>query len=134
MRAILPVAGAGTRLRPHTHTTPKALVHVAGKPILGHIIDALLPVGVDEVVLVVGQFGEKIVDYIKSAYDLTVKVVEQADPKGLGHAIYLTKDAVNPEEPVLIVLGDTIFRADLRSALASGKSQIGVAAVSNPQN
>ena len=134
MRAILPVAGAGTRLRPHTHTTPKALVHVAGKPILGHIIDALLPVGVDEVVLVVGQFGEKIVDYVKSAYDLTVKFVEQADPKGLGHAIYLTKDAVNPEEPVLIVLGDTIFRADLRSALASGKSQIGVAAVSNPQN
>lgn len=134
MRAVLPVAGAGTRLRPHTHTTPKALVHVAGKPILGHIIDALLPVGVDEVILVVGRFGEKIVEYVQRAYDLKVKAVEQSDPKGLGHAIYLTKDAADPDEPLLIVLGDTIFQADLKAALSSGKSAIGVAPVPNPQN
>ena len=134
MRAVLPVAGAGTRLRPHTHTTPKALVHVAGKPIIGHIIDVLLPVGVDEVILVVGRFGERIVDYVQRAYDLKVKAVEQADPKGLGHAIFLTREAADPDEPLLIVLGDTIFRADLHAALAPGKSAIGVAPVPNPQN
>src|SRR5690606_38083958 len=108
MRAILPVAGAGTRLRPHTHTTPKALVHVAGKPILGHIVDSLVQVGIDEVVLVVGQFGEKIVEYVKGAYDVSVKAVWQREPQGLGHAVYLTREAVDPDEPVLIILGDTI--------------------------
>jgi len=134
MRAILPVAGAGTRLRPHTHTTPKALVHVAGKPILGHIIDTLLPAGVDELVLVVGQFGEKIVEFVRETYDVPVKVVQQAEPKGLGHAIHLTKDAADPGEPVLIVLGDTIFEADLKKALSAGRSSIGAARVPNPQN
>src|SRR5690606_13905439 len=108
MKAVLPVAGVGTRLRPHTHTTPKALIHVAGKPILGHIIDALIPVGVDHIVLVVGYLGNKIVDYVNEAYDIQVTVVEQKEPKGLGHAIHLTEGVAEPDEPLLIVLGDTI--------------------------
>jgi len=134
VKAILPVAGAGTRLRPHTHTMPKALVHVAGKPILGHIIDQIVPAGVDELVLVVGHLGEKIVEYVKGAYPLRVHVVEQAERKGLGHAIYLTEGVVRPEEPVLIVLGDTIFRGDLNAALAAGTSTIGVAEVEDPRS
>ena len=134
MKAILPVAGAGTRLRPHTHTTPKALVHVAGKPILGHIIDQILPVGVDEVVLVVGHLGGKVVDYVRGAYDLKVQVVEQPQPQGLGHAIHITAGTVDPSEPVLIVLGDTIFRADLKAALARGRSVLGVAEVADARN
>lgn len=134
MKAILPVAGIGSRLRPHTHTTPKALVHVAGKPILGHILDALIPVGVDEVVLVVGHLGSKIVDYVKEAYGFRVHVVEQSQPKGLGHAIYLARSAVNQPEPVLIVLGDTVFQADLNQALSQGTSTIGVAEVSDPRS
>lgn len=134
MKAILPVAGIGSRLRPHTHTTPKALVHVAGKPILGHILDALIPVGVDEVVLVVGHLGSKIVDYVRKAYDVRVHVVEQTEPKGLGHAIYVAQTAVNPPEPILIVLGDTVFQADLKPALEKGISTIGVAQVDDPRN
>ena len=133
MKAILPVAGIGSRLRPHTHTTPKALVHVAGKPILGHILDALIPVGVDEVVLVVGHLGSKIVEYVREAYDVRVHVVEQSEPKGLGHAIYLAKSAVRQSEPLLIVLGDTVFQADLKGALGQGKSTLGVAEVSDPR-
>ena len=50
--AVIPVAGAGTRLRPHTHTRPKPLLPVAGKPILGHILDQLLAVGIRRIVLV----------------------------------------------------------------------------------
>lgn len=133
MKAILPVAGVGTRLRPLTHTTPKALVHVAGKPILGHILDALVPLGVDEVVLVVGHLGEQIVNYVRTAYPLKVRFVEQPDRQGLGHAVYLAKDEVPNDEPVLIVLGDTIFGADLSTVLSSGRSAIGVHEVPDPK-
>lgn len=132
MKAILPVAGVGTRLRPLTHTTPKALVHVAGKPILGHILDALLPLGVDEVILIVGHLGEQIVNYVRTAYPVKVRFVEQPDRRGLGHAVYLAKEEIPTDEPVLIVLGDTIFSADLNSVLADGKSAIGVHEVADP--
>lgn len=134
MKAILPVAGVGSRLRPQTHTVPKSLVHVAGKPILGHILDSLQPAGVDEVVLVVGYLGEKIVDYVRNTYDLKVQVVEQEERLGLGHAIFLTRDCVEADEPVLIVLGDTIVQADLSSVLAEGITAIGVREVDNPSN
>jgi len=134
MKAILPVAGAGTRLRPHTHTQPKALVHVAGKPILGHILDRLLPVGVEEVVLIVGQWGERIAEYVRTAYPrFKVTAIEQPERKGLGHAVYMAREAVSPAEPVLIVLGDTIFRADLEAALKPGHSTIGVRRVEDPR-
>src|SRR5690606_35092894 len=134
MKAILPVAGVGTRLRPHTHTQPKTLVHVAGKPILGHILDRLLPVGVDEVVLIVGQWGDRVVEYVQGAYpQFKVTAIEQAERKGLGHAVYLAREAVPPEEPVLIVLGDTIFQADLKAAFQPGRSTIGVRRVADPR-
>ena len=134
MKAILPVAGVGSRLRPHTHTVPKALVHVAGKPILGHILDSLQPAGIDEVVLVVGYLGEQVVDYVKNTYDLRVQVVEQEERLGLGHAIFLTRECVQEGEPVLIVLGDTIVQADLASVLQRGVTAIGVREVDNPSN
>jgi glucose-1-phosphate thymidylyltransferase len=66
MKAIIPVAGVGRRLRPHTHTQPKALMHVAGRPILGHILDELVAIGIDEVVLVVGHLGEKIEEFVRT--------------------------------------------------------------------
>ncbi|MBE3576396.1 MAG: NTP transferase domain-containing protein [Limnochordales bacterium] len=134
MQAIVPVAGIGTRLRPHTHTVPKALVSVAGKPILGHILDQLLPLGIDEVILVVGYLGDKIVNYVNTHYQVAVRFVEQEERLGLGHAIYLTREVVRPEEPVLIVLGDTIFRADLGPVLKGSTSALGVKAVDNPRN
>lgn len=133
MKAILPVAGVGTRLRPLTHTQPKTLVHVAGKPILGHILDRLLPVGVDEVVLIVGQWGDRIVEYVQRQYpQIKVTAVEQEERKGLGHAVYMAQAAFTRDEPALIVLGDTIFQADLKAALRTGKSTIGVRCVPNP--
>ncbi|HHW09650.1 MAG TPA: NTP transferase domain-containing protein [Firmicutes bacterium] len=133
MRVILPVAGVGTRLRPLTHTVPKALVHVAGKPILGHIIDSLLPLGIEEVLLVVGYLGEQVVEYVRSTYDLPVRWVEQPERKGLGHAVYLAGELwPKADEPVLIVLGDTIFSADLDGILTGERSMIAVREVSEP--
>ena len=66
MKAIIPVAGIGSKLRPHTHTQPKALVPVAGKPILSHIVDKLVSTGVNDFIFIIGYLGDKIEEYIKS--------------------------------------------------------------------
>ena len=131
MRAMIPVAGQGTRLRPHTHTTPKVLLYVAGKPILGHILDQLVDLGVTEVVMVIGYRGEMIEEYVKENYDFKATFVEQEELLGLGHAIGITKDAVR-EGPALIILGDTIFKADLSSVFDSQEVLIGLKSVSDP--
>jgi glucose-1-phosphate thymidylyltransferase len=132
VRAIVPVAGFGTRLRPHTYTLPKALIPVAGKPILGHILDALLELGIREVVLVVGYLGEKIEAYVREHYALTAHFVRQEHPLGNGHAIYVARDFLTGE-PVLIVLGDTILRGELHSVVRSPTSLIGVKEVADPR-
>ena len=68
MKVIIPVAGEGRRLRPHTYTTPKALLPVAGKPILGHIIDQILDLDISEVIFITGPHGDKIEKYVKDNY------------------------------------------------------------------
>jgi glucose-1-phosphate thymidylyltransferase len=128
----VPVAGFGTRLRPHTYTLPKALMPVAGKPILGHILDELLEIGVDEVVLVVGHLGEKIEAYVRENYEVPVHFVRQERPLGNGHAIYVAREYLE-DEAVLIMLGDTIFRGDFRPMLRSPVSLIGVREVPDPR-
>ena len=95
MKAIIPVAGAGTKLRPHTYTQPKALMPLAGKAVLGIIIDQLVDAGINEFVLVVGYLGDKIQDYVKEHYDhLNVKFIHQNERNGLGHAVFLCKKAI----------------------------------------
>jgi glucose-1-phosphate thymidylyltransferase len=135
MRAIIPVAGQGTRLRPHTHTTPKVLLHVAGKPMLGHILDELVAIGVRQATFVVGYMGEMIRAFVETNYPpLHAQYVEQQELLGLGHAIWLARTtASGPDEPVLIILGDTLFDANLRKVLRSKVSMIGVKAVDDPR-
>jgi len=132
MKAIIPVAGEGTRLRPHTHTTPKVLINVAGKPILGHILESLVEVGVDEIVLIVGYRGDQVTEYVTGHFDLKVHVVRQDELLGLGHAIYLAREWMDGE-PAMIVLGDTIFECDFRSVIEGGISSIGVKEVEDPR-
>jgi len=131
--AIVPVAGAGTRLRPHTHTTPKALLLVAGKPILGHILDPLKAAGVERVILVVspGPLGDRIREYAASRSDLRIECVVQPEPLGLGHAVAQAK-ALAGSGPLLIVLGDTIVQAKIGEFIQDG-SRIGVREVSDPR-
>ena len=131
--AVVPVAGVGTRLRPHTHTLPKVLLHVAGKPILAHILDDLVRLRVREVVLIVGYMGELVRDYVDLHYrHLEVRYVEQEDRLGLGHAVSLAEPYAD-DRPLLIILGDTIFEADLERVLAAGSSSIGVKPVEDPR-
>ena len=131
--AIIPVAGVGTRLRPHTHTLPKVLLHVAGKPIIAHILDDLPELGIKEAVLIVGYMGDLVRDYVVRHYPaLKTHFVEQPDRLGLGHAVSLAAAHVD-DQPVLIILGDTIFEADLKSVLAGHTHSIGVKAVDDPR-
>lgn len=133
MHAIIPVAGIGTRLRPHTFSHPKVLLNVAGKPILGHIIDKVIAEGVTSATIVVGHMSERIIEYVHSAYPaVAIDFVEQDEPLGLGHAIYTARHAVKTE-PILIILGDTIFDVDLRPVLRKPVTALGVKAVEDPR-
>jgi glucose-1-phosphate thymidylyltransferase len=134
MKAIIPVAGAGTKLRPHTYTQPKALIPLAGKTILSIIVDQLREAGIDEFVFIVGYLGEKIKDYVQEKYpDLKAHFVQQADRHGIGHAIQLTREIVGDDE-IFIVLGDTICEYDVKSVLAMPHSALGVKKVDDPRN
>lgn len=133
MRAIIPVAGVGSRLRPHTYSVPKVLLNVAGKPILGHILDKLIGEGIKEATIVVGYLGDMIQEFVRSAYPaLRVDYVEQEEALGLGHAIYLSRHTIGTD-PLLIILGDTIFDVDLRPVLGGTFSALGVKAVEDPR-
>lgn len=132
MKAIIPAAGIGSRLKPHTHTAPKALLHVAGKPILGHILDELLAFGIDEVVVVVGFLGEKIVEYVKNNYEVRASFITQRELNGLGWAIYITREHI-AEDPILIILGDTIFETDLSEVLNGQFDSVGTKIVDDPR-
>jgi glucose-1-phosphate thymidylyltransferase len=133
MRAIIPVAGVGSRLRPHTFTLPKVLLNVAGKPILGHILDKIIGEGIQEGTIVVGHMSDMIKEYVSRAYpSFRADYVEQDELLGLGHAIYLSRNTMNAE-PVLIILGDTIFDVDLGPVLHQQYSSLGVKMVEDPR-
>ena len=132
MRAIIPVAGVGSRLRPHTFTVPKVLLNVAGKPIIGHIMDKIIAAGFDSATIVVGYLGELIKEYITSHYKITVDFVEQEERLGLGHAIYLSRHTIS-KDPILIILGDTVFDVDLKGMVQSQYTSIGVKEVPDPR-
>jgi glucose-1-phosphate thymidylyltransferase len=133
MRAIIPVAGVGSRLRPHTYMLPKVLLNVAGKPILGHILDKVTGEGITSATIIIGHMGDKIREYVSTAYPaLKVDFVEQEERDGLGHAIYLTRKTMS-DEPVLIILGDTIFDVDLGPVLRDSFSALGVKTVEDPR-
>lgn len=134
MKAIIPVAGIGSRLKPHTHTQPKALIPVAGKPILAHIIDYLKSSGIEEFIFIIGYMGDKVENYITKHYsELKHKFVIQTSRKGIGHAIHLAKDKVIKSDSLLIVLGDTIFETNLKKMLSSPTSMLGVKKVDDPR-
>lgn len=112
MKVVIPLAGFGKRLRPHTWSKPKPLVSMAGKPVLGHIIDDLLPLAPEEFIFITGWLGDQIEDYVKEAYpQIKGRYVEQKELKGQAHALSLVRDEVHGE--MLMVFVDTIFKADL---------------------
>lgn len=133
MKAIIPVAGAGAKLRPHTYTQPKALIPIAGKTILSFIVDQLHGAGINEFIFIVGYLGEKIQEYVKQTYpDLICHFVYQNERQGTGHAVELTKNIVGDDE-VFVVLGDTICEYDIKEVMDSPFSMLGVKKVDDPR-
>jgi glucose-1-phosphate thymidylyltransferase len=114
MKVIVPVAGKGTRLRPHTHTKPKCLVRVAGKPILGHLLDRIRALPVEELILVIDPDESNeasIRQFVEPSAPAPVRYVRQTELKGPAHAIFLAYDSIDGE--VLIIFNDTLFDTDL---------------------
>ncbi len=142
MKVVIPAAGAGKRLYPHTYTKPKPMVFVAGKPIIGHILDKMASLEAEEVIIVVGYMKEKIVSYVNANYSRAfnkLTFVEQEQQLGLGHSIYVAEEAV-AGSPILIALGDMIFKDGysefLKQHRCNGEcsGSIGVKAVDSPEH
>jgi glucose-1-phosphate thymidylyltransferase len=132
LRVVIPVAGIGTRLKPHTYSLPKVLLNVGGKPILGHIIEKLLAEKITKATFVTGYFGEKIIEYVHKEFPiLQADFVEQENALGLGHAIQVAAPTFDDEE-IFIILGDTIFDVDLKKVFLRKKSSLGVKMVEDP--
>ena len=134
MKAIIPVAGAGRKLRPHTYTQPKALIPIAGKTILSFIVDQLHDAGIQEFIFIVGYLGEKIQEYVNQTYPhLTCHFAYQNERQGTGHAIELTQSIVGDDE-VFVALGDTVCAYDVKEVLESPYSMLGIKKVDDPRN
>jgi len=140
MKAIIPAAGQGTRLYPQTHTRPKPMVRLAGRPILGHILSSVAETEIDEVVVVVGgSMRDQIVDYVETAFGdrFETTFAEQERALGLGHAVLQAEPYVRGDE-ALVALGDMLFESgyaeylDRHRALPDCDASVGVTPVEDP--
>lgn len=111
MKVIMPMAGYGTRMRPQTWSRPKPLLYVAGNTVLGHTLDKLAPLGIDELLVITGWLGKRIEQYIADNYAFTTRFYEQDVLRGQSHAVHLAREAM--VGPCLIIFVDTLFDADL---------------------
>ena len=134
MKAIIPVAGAGAKLRPHTYTQPKALIPIAGKTILSFIVDQIKDAGIHEFIFVVGYLSDKIQEYVLQSYpDLTCHFVQQSERRGTGHAVELTKTLIGTDE-ILVTLGDTICEYNIKEIIDAPFNMLGVKKVDDPRS
>ncbi len=112
MKVIIPLAGKGTRLRPHTHLTPKPMLKVAGKPVISYLLDDLKSLGgIEQIVYITGHLKEKAEEFARKNYEFPAVFVEQTVQNGTATAVDLARPYV--DQPVLIIFVDTIFDADL---------------------
>ena len=112
MKVIIPLAGKGTRLRPHTHLTPKPMLKVAGKPVISYLLDDLKALGgIEQIIYITGHLKEKVEEYARTEYDFPAVFVEQKVQNGTATAVELARPYV--DQPVLIIFVDTNFDADL---------------------
>lgn len=125
MKAVIPLAGKGTRLRPHTHHTPKPLLKVAGKPVLAYILDDLIDVGVEEMVFVVGYLRDTIEEWIKAEYpQIRGHYVLQEVQDGTAGAVGLAEPFIDDE--LLIVFPDAVLEVDYELARSLDPKYAGV--------
>jgi len=112
MKVIIPLAGKGTRLRPHTHITPKPMLKIAGKPVIDYVMEDLQRLGdVEQVIYITGHLKDKVEAYARAKYPFDAVFIEQKVQDGTAGAVALAREHV--DQPVFIIFVDTIFDADL---------------------
>ena len=111
MQVIIPLAGKGTRLRPHTHLTPKPMLKVAGRPVMDWVMDRLEGLDVEELIFITGHLKEQVEQYARSRYPIPSRFIEQRVQDGTAGAVNLARPHVHG--PVMIIFVDTVFEADL---------------------
>jgi len=112
MKVIIPLAGKGTRLRPHTHITPKPMLKIAGKPVIDYVMDDLERLGeVEQVVYITGHLKDKVEEYARKKFPFDAVFIEQKVQDGTAGAVALAREYI--DQPVFIIFVDTIFDADL---------------------
>ena len=112
MKVIMPMAGKGTRLLPLTKRVPKPLVHVAGRPVMDYVMDALRRAGqLEELIIITGHLKEKVEQYVRQNYDIPARFIEQKVLDGTAGAVNLARPYV--DGPVIVIFVDTLFDADL---------------------
>jgi glucose-1-phosphate thymidylyltransferase len=111
VQVIIPLAGKGTRLRPHTHLVPKPLIKVAGRPVIDWVMDRLAGLDVEELIFITGHLKEQVETYVRKRYKTPSRFIEQKVQDGTAGAVNLARPTVHG--PVMIIFVDTIFDADL---------------------
>lgn len=118
MKAIMLVAGEGTRMYPLTHIRPKPLLKILNKPILQHNLEQLSANGIDEVALVVGQHAERIRSFLGNSFnEMKIQYFPQKERLGTAHALLQAKDFINNENFIAIYGDDAYHRDDIRQVL-----------------
>ncbi len=132
MKVVIPVAGIGTRLKPHTLTLPKPLLQIGGKTVLDYLLLPIAELNPEEVVFVIGYKGDMIERYIKKNYSFKSTFVRQDRLLGLGYALHIALKAIS-DGPLLVLLGDTIVEGDLAQFVKAGDYTLGLHQVDDPQ-
>ena len=116
MQVIIPLAGKGTRLRPHTHLVPKPLLKVAGRPVMDWVMDRLEGLDVTELIVITGHLKEQVEAFARSRYRIPSRFIEQKVQDGTAGAVNLARPYV--KGPVLIIFSTPSSRPTLRSSIA----------------
>jgi glucose-1-phosphate thymidylyltransferase len=124
MKIVIPMAGYGTRLRPHTWSKPKPLVGVAGKTILGHVLDMFSSLSdLEEVVFIVGYLGEQVKSFMDENYpNIKASYFIQQEMLGQSHALWLAREALTG--PIYMAFVDTLIDADLSGPPKDGSQAV----------
>ena len=134
MKAIIPIAGAGKRLRPFTYTQPKPLIPVAGKPILSYLIDQLRGFGIEEFIFVLGYLGDKVREFIEESYpEIAATFVTQDDRRGSGHAVWLAREAMAGAREAVVVFGDTLIEGHVEQIVRCAHTCVAIKPVDDPR-
>lgn len=137
MKVIIPVAGGGTRLKPHTLSTPKQLLKVAGIPMLDYVIQSCEKLQPDEMIFIVGHHKEQIIDHIKENFShINYSFVEQKVRNGDGSAVLLGLESINQQEDddLFVLFGDTLIDFDIEKMVNESRNSTGSVACQRVEN